>query len=71
MDTAATLERVIAFFGSLLVGGTASWQLFREWHAHGLDAAVTKVLLGLMILGCVFALLASITILGNFGAAAS
>lgn len=67
MATAALLERFIAFVGALLVGGTATFQLAREWHVHGLDAQVTKLLLGLMILGCVFAFLASLGILGGFG----
>jgi hypothetical protein len=65
--TAALLERTIAFIGSLLVGGTATMQLREEWPLHGLDAQVTKLLLGLMILGCVFAFCGSLGILGNFG----
>lgn len=64
--TAALLERIIALFGSLIVGGTATLQLKNEWPVEGLDAQVTKLLLGLMIIGCVFALLASLNILGNF-----
>jgi hypothetical protein len=65
--TAALIERVIALIGSLLVGGTATLQLREEWPLNGLDAQVTKLLLGLMILGCVFALCGSLGILGNFG----
>lgn len=66
--SAALFERALAIVGALIVGGTASMQLWRELPARGLDASVTKLLLGLMIVGCVFALLGALTILGNFGA---
>jgi hypothetical protein len=65
--SAALLERTIAFIGSVLVGGTALFQLKNELPIQGLGAAVTKLLLGLMIIGCVFAFLASINVLGAFG----
>jgi hypothetical protein len=64
--TAAMFERAIAMIGALLVGGTALGQLKNELSVHGLVANVTKLLLGLMIIGCVFALLAALNILGNF-----
>jgi hypothetical protein len=64
--TAALLERTIALLGSLIVGGTASFQLRNEWPLTGIDAQVTKLLLGLMILGCVLALLAALNVLGAF-----
>jgi hypothetical protein len=66
MMTAALLERTIALLGSLIVGGTATLQLRDEWSLTGLDAQVTKLLLGLMILGCVLAFLAALDILGAF-----
>jgi hypothetical protein len=65
--TAQLLEKIVAFLGALLVGGTAVVQLKNDWAAHGLDAAVTKVLLGLMAVGCVFALLAAVNVLGAHG----
>jgi hypothetical protein len=58
------IERGIAFVGALLVGGTALVQLKNDWNAHGLDAFVTKILLGLMAVGCVLALLAALNVLG-------
>jgi hypothetical protein len=61
---AAVVERGLAFVAAIVVGCTAFVQLKNDWAAHGLDAAVTKVLLGLMALGCVFALLAAAHILG-------
>jgi hypothetical protein len=65
------MERAIAVFGSILVGGTALYQLKNEFGMRGLDALVTKVLLGLMIVGCVLAFFAALNILGNFGSTAS
>jgi hypothetical protein len=63
--TAALFERSLAFLGALLVGSTALVQLKNDWKSHGLDAAVTKVLLGLMAFGCVLAFLAALNILGG------
>ncbi len=64
------VERAIAVFGSLIVGGTALYQLKNELPMRGLDSFVTKLLLGLMIVGCVLAFVAALNILGNFGTAA-
>ncbi len=58
------LERAIALVGALLVGGTAAFQLRNELPLRSLDANVTKLLLGLMIVGCVLAFLAAINVLG-------
>lgn len=60
----AVIERGIAFVGALVVGTTAIVQLKNDWAARGLDATVTKILLGLMAFGCVLALLAAINVLG-------
>ena len=65
--TFAMFERALAMIGAVLVGGTALVQLKNELSVRGLDSAVTKLLLGLMILGCVFAFLAAIHIMGAFG----
>jgi hypothetical protein len=58
------VERTIALLGALLVGGTAAVQLRNELSLRSLDANVTKLLLGLMIVGCVLALLAAVNVLG-------
>lgn len=60
-----TVERGLALIAALVVGITAVVQLKNELPARGLDASVTKVLLGLMIVGCVLALLASVKVLGG------
>ena len=62
------LERAIALFGSVIGGGTALYQLKNELGVRGLDAFVTKLLLGLMIVGCVLAFFAALNVLGNFPA---
>jgi hypothetical protein len=62
--TEALVERGVAFAGAILVGVTAIVQLKNDWAARGLDADVTKLLLGLMAFGCVLALLAALKILG-------
>jgi hypothetical protein len=63
------LERALALIGAVVVGGTAVVQLRNELPLRSLDANVTKLLLGLMILGCVLAFLAAINVLGAHSAA--
>jgi len=58
------VEKSIALVGALLVGITAVVQLKNDWAARGLDAAITKLLLGLMAFGCILALLAAVNVLG-------
>ena len=62
--TPEVIEKSIAFIAAIVVGMTALVQLKNDWQAHGLDAGVTKILLGLMFVGCVLALLASVNVLG-------
>jgi hypothetical protein len=62
----AIVERGIALLASILVGGPALYQLKNELSTHGLDATATKVLLSLLVVGCVVVLFASINVLGNF-----
>ena len=50
--------------GAVIVGVTAIVQLKNDWKARGLDASVTKLLLGLMAFGCALALLAAVNFLG-------
>jgi hypothetical protein len=63
--TAALFERGIAFLGAFVVGSTALVQLKNDWSSHGLDAIVTKLLLGLMAFGCVLVVLATLHVLGG------
>jgi VIT1/CCC1 family predicted Fe2+/Mn2+ transporter len=61
---AALIERGLALIAGVVVGVTAFFQLKDELTVHGLDAAVTKVLLGLMAVGCILAVLAAVHVLG-------
>ncbi len=62
---AATLEKGLALLLALVVGGTTSVQLYRDWGSSGLDNQVTKLLLGLMAFGCVLVILAAVGVLGG------
>ncbi len=62
---AATIEKGIAFILALLVGGTTSFQLYKDWSSTGLDNQVTKLLLGLMAFGCILVILAAVGVLGG------
>jgi len=62
--TEAYIERGAALVGAIVVGVTAIVQLKNDWAARGLDADVTKLLLGLMAVGCALALLAAVNVLG-------
>lgn len=55
----ANVEKVIAAVGALIVAYFAIVALRGEWKKTGLDDQVTKLLLGLMALGCVLVLLAA------------
>jgi hypothetical protein len=65
----ATIEKVIAFFGALVVFVFALIGLRGEWPKSGLDDNVTKVLLGLMAFGCVLVVLAAFGVLPRGGGA--
>jgi hypothetical protein len=59
--------KMIALGGAIIVGLVALVQLKNDWEAQGLDASVTKLLLGLMAFGCVLVFFASINVLGYRG----
>jgi hypothetical protein len=63
MDEVA-IERGLAFVGAIVVGCTAFVQLRNDWAAKGIDADLTKILLGLMFIGCIIALLAAAHLIG-------
>lgn len=62
---AASIEKSIAFVLAIVVGGTTSFQLAKDWRSSGLDNQVTKLLLGLMAFGCILVLLAATGVLGG------
>ncbi len=66
----ATIEKIIAFAGALVVFAFALVGLKGEWPKNGLDDNVTKVLLGFMALGCVLVWLAAFGVLPRGGGVA-
>jgi hypothetical protein len=67
MEALATVEKIIAGLGALLIGVLALIALKNDWKTTGLDNNVTKLLLGLMALGCVLVLVAAFGILPHGG----
>jgi hypothetical protein len=65
----ATIEKVVAFAGALVVFTFAIIGLRGEWHKNGLDDNVTKVLLGLMAFGCILVVFACFGVLPRGGGA--
>ena len=63
MEGLAGIEKVIALIGAVVVAVFALISLRGEWAKTGLDDQVTKLLLGLMALGCVLVLLAATGVL--------
>jgi hypothetical protein len=66
-EASAVVERGIALGGALIVGTTALTSLLNEWKARGIDNEVTKIMLGLLTLGCFLVVLASFKALGAWG----
>lgn len=62
-DFAFTL-RVIAIVGAIVVALVAIYQVRNDWKTPGLDIAVSKLLLGLMALGCIIVILSSTGVIG-------
>ncbi len=67
MEALATPEKIVAGIGALLIGVLAVIALRNDWKTTGLDNNLTKVLLGLMALGCVLVLVAAFGILPHGG----
>lgn len=59
----ASIERIIALIGGLVVGGAALWSLRLEWPKSGLDDHVTKIMLALLALGCFIVILVATRVL--------
>ena len=63
MEALANTEKVLAGVAALVIGAFALIALKNDWTTTGLDNQLTKVLLGLMALGCVLVLVAAFGIL--------
>ncbi len=67
MEAIAVPERVFAAVAAVVIGVLALIALRNDWKSTGLDNNVTKLLLGLMALGCVLVLVAAFGILPRGG----
>jgi hypothetical protein len=67
MESLAAPEKIFAGIAALLIGVLALVALRNDWKTTGLDNNVTKLLLGLMALGCVLVLVAAFGILPRGG----
>ena len=67
MEQLALPEKILAGLGAVLVGVVAIIALKNDWKTTGLDNNVTKLLLGLMALGCVLVLFAAFGVLPRGG----
>jgi hypothetical protein len=65
----ATLERIIAIVGGIIVAVVSAIALKNDWKSEGMDNQVFKLMLGLLCLGAIIAILAGANVLGNFPAA--
>ncbi|HEV3157498.1 MAG TPA: hypothetical protein VGZ00_09165 [Candidatus Baltobacteraceae bacterium] len=66
MDVAATLEKTFAFIGAIVVLLTALYQFKNEMKTSWrLDNILTRLLLGLLVLGCVLVILATVGVIGH------
>jgi len=63
----ATLERIGAVIGGIVVGVVAFYALYKDWKTPGVENHVFKVMLLLLGIGAIVALLAGLNVLGNFG----
>ncbi len=67
MEALALPEKIFAGLAAILIGVLALIALRNDWKTTGLDNNVTKLLLGLMALGCVLVLVAAFGILPRGG----
>jgi hypothetical protein len=67
MEALATPEKIFAGIFAIIIGVCAVIALRNDWKTTGLDNNVTKLLLGLMALGCVLVLVAAFGILPRGG----
>jgi len=67
MEALATPEKIFAGIFAVVIGLFALIALKNDWKTTGLDNNVTKILLGLMAVGCVLVLVAAFGILPKGG----
>jgi NADH:ubiquinone oxidoreductase subunit 6 (subunit J) len=57
------VEKIVAIIGAVVVAVFSIISLRGEWRKTGLDDIVTKGLLSLLVLGCIFVVLAGFGVL--------
>ena len=57
--------RVIAFVGAIVVAALALWGLSTEWRKKALEDHVTKIMMVLLTVGCVFVVLVALGVWGR------
>jgi hypothetical protein len=57
--------RTIALFGAIIVGVYALLGLRSEWKKHELEDQVTKIMMVLLTIGCVFVILVALRVWGQ------
>ncbi|HEV3090959.1 MAG TPA: hypothetical protein VGX91_05880 [Candidatus Cybelea sp.] len=60
----ATIERLGAIIGGIVVAVVAFYALYKDWHTPGVENNVFKLMLLLLGLGAVLALLAGLNVVG-------
>jgi len=63
--TLVLVLRILAVIGAIVVGISAVTSLLGEWNKTGLDDHVSKVMLGLLTLGCIIVILAASGAIGR------
>ena len=63
--SAVGVERIIAAIGAIVVGVSAATSLAGEWKKTGLDDHISKIMLGLLTLGCFIVILTAAGVVGR------
>ncbi len=61
---AATIERLGAIIGGIIVAVVAFYALYKDWKSTGIENQVFKLMLVLLGIGAILALLAGLNVLG-------
>lgn len=57
--------RIVALFGAIIVAAGALLGLLSEWKKHELEDNVTKIMMVLLTIGCVFVILVALRVWGQ------
>ncbi|MDQ6766672.1 MAG: hypothetical protein M3Z41_02585 [Candidatus Eremiobacteraeota bacterium] len=57
--------KIIALIGAIVVGIGALWGLWTEWKKSALEDHVTKIMMVLLTVGCIFVVLVAVGVWGR------